>query len=126
MSDLGKKEGYYELLRPLFDNDNQYLGTQVLDNPKKDEYAELFYDIGSLIERRPLTTDKTQWTDEQKQVVEKLRESWIFAYWDGMGSEMEWEILKALFTENGEDYLGVLSSEHADWLGLTRTSPVQM
>ncbi|MEG3940387.1 hypothetical protein QT995_19800 [Microcoleus sp. S36b_A3] len=102
-SDLSDKDGYYELLRPLFDSDNQYRGTKVLDKPK---VGELIYELSSLLEDRPLTTDETLWTEDEKKTVETLRDNWIWAYWEGLGTDEEWEILKSLFSEDGSKYLG--------------------
>jgi len=104
LSDLRDKDGYYELLRPLFDSNNQFLGTIFLDVPER---GELPFNLSSLLECRPLTIDETQWTEDQKHVVETLHDCWIFAYWDGMGTDEEWEILKSLFSEDGGEYLGV-------------------
>ena len=61
LSDLRDKDGYYELLRPLFDSNNQFLGTIVLDFPER---GELPFNLSSLLECRPLTIDETQWTED--------------------------------------------------------------
>ncbi|MEG4625651.1 hypothetical protein Q5691_15355 [Microcoleus sp. w1-18aA5] len=103
ISDLSDKDEICELISPLFDDENQYLGTEVLDKPK---VGELFYELSSLLEDRPLTADETQWTEKQKNTVETLRLNWIWAYWEGLGTDKEWKILKSLFSEDGSKYLG--------------------